>query len=54
MEKPKSSLRKTRQSATWIDPGSNPDFCGKNLTTNGLRYEATTKDSCGVYMMATS
>jgi len=36
MEKPKSSLRKPCQSVTWIDPGSNPDFCGKNLTTNGL------------------
>jgi len=40
-EKPKSALRKTYQSSTWIDPGSNPVLCGKNLTTNGLRYKTT-------------
>jgi len=43
-EKPKSALRKTCQRATWIGPGSNPGFCGKNLMTNGLRYKTAARD----------
>jgi hypothetical protein len=44
----KSALEKICHDVTWIDPGTNGDLGGKNLTTKGLRYETTKSGSWGV------